>query len=131
VCEIKKVVDGGDRREPKDFGIDKESPKERGSIAATGKKAAKQPSKNDPTVKNGDVEEVSNFGHERSGLAGIKVYEARRTTNNKDFEIQDRRGGGVLGREGGVDKRRSVSETFEGCGEKGPRRGRRNVEKDS
>jgi len=43
--------------------------------------------KNDPTVENGDVEEVFNFGHKRPGLAGVEIYETRRTTNDKDFEI--------------------------------------------
>ena len=47
----------------------------------------KQPPKNDSTVENGDVEEVSNFGHKRSGLASVEIHETRRTTNDKDFEI--------------------------------------------
>jgi len=33
------------------------------------------------------MEEVSNFGHKRPGLAGIEIHETRLTTNNKDFEI--------------------------------------------
>jgi len=45
------VVDGGDRGKPKDFGIDKKSPKERGTVAARSYEAAKQPEKNDPTVE--------------------------------------------------------------------------------
>ena len=77
------------------------------------------------------MEEVFNFGHKRSGLAGVEIHETRQTTTYKGFEILDWRSGGILGGNGGVDKKRSVSETFEGCGENGPRRGRRNVENDS
>ena len=102
----------------------------RGSVAATSKEAAKQPTKNDLTVDNGDVQEVSNFGYIRSCLAGVEIYKTRYTTNDKVFEIQDSGGGRVLGGKGGVDKTRSISETFEGCGEKVPRGARRNVEND-
>jgi len=95
--KIQEVVDSGDCGKSKNFRIDKKSSKERGCVAATSKEAAKQPGKNDPAVENGDVEEVSNFSHKRSSLAGVEIYETRWTTNDKDFEIQDWRGGGVLG----------------------------------
>ena len=85
--KIEEVVDGGDCGKPEDIGIVETSPKERESIAATGKVAAKEPEKNDLTVENGDVEEVSNFSHKRPSLAGVEIHETRRTTNNKDFEI--------------------------------------------
>jgi len=76
------------------------------------------------------VEEVFDFGNKRPSLAGVEIHETRRTTNDKGFEIQDWGSGGVLGGKSGINKRRSISETFEGCGEKGPIGGRRNVEKD-
>ena len=91
----------------------------------------KQPPKNYPTVEDEDMAEVFEFSHYISGLAGPEVYETGRPTNNEGFEIQEWTGGRNLGRKSRVDKRRSVSETFKGCGEKGPRRGRRNVEKDN
>jgi len=65
------------------------------------------------------VEKVFNFSHKRSGLAGVEIYETRWTTNDKSFEIQEWGGGGVLGGKSRVNKRRSVSKTFEGCGERG------------
>jgi len=83
------------------------------------------------TIEDGDVAKVFKFGHERSSLAGVEIYETRWPTNNKSFEIQEWGSGGVLGRKCEVIKRRSVSETFEGCGEKGPRRRWGNVEKDN
>ena len=91
------MVDGGDRGKSEDFSIDTKILKERRSIAATSYEAAKQPSKNDPAVESRDVEEVSDFGHNRPSQAGVEIYETRRTPNDKDFEIYDWGGDGVLG----------------------------------
>jgi len=76
------------------------------------------------------VEEVSNFSHKRPGLAGVEIYETRRTPNKTGFEIRKWGGGAVLGGKSRINKRRSIPETFEGCGEKGLRRWRRNMEED-
>jgi len=64
-------------------------------------------------------------------MAGIEVYKAGRPANNESFEVQEWGSGGILGGESRINKRRSVSETFEGCEKKGPSRARRNVEKDN
>jgi len=52
---------------------------------------------NNPTIENEDVAGFFIFGHKRLGVAGLKVYETRGSTNDKSFEIQGGSGGGILG----------------------------------
>ena len=54
-------------------------------------------------------------------MAGLEVYKTGGPANDKDFEILGWSGGGILGGQSRVNKRRSVSKTFEGCGVKGPK----------
>jgi hypothetical protein len=63
----------------------------------------KQPPKNYSTVENENVAGFFAIGHKRSGVAGFKVYEAGRPTNNENLEVQNGRVGGILGSQGGID----------------------------
>jgi hypothetical protein len=65
LCRIKEVVEPTDRGTQKYFGFDKKAQEERGSIATTVEKAAKQPSKNYLTVENENVPGHFAIGYER------------------------------------------------------------------
>jgi len=49
------------------------------------------------TIENENMAGVFIFSYDRSGMAGFEVYKAGGPANNKIFEIQERKGGGVLG----------------------------------
>jgi len=69
------------------------------------------------------VEEVFNFGHKRSGLASVEIYETGRTTNNKGFEIQEWGGGGVLGRKAELIKEEAFPKPLKGVERKAQEKG--------
>jgi hypothetical protein len=56
------------------------------------------------------------------------IYESGRPTNIENFGIQNWRSSRILAGKCGVEIRRSIFETFEGCGKKQHTEGGRNVE---
>jgi len=49
-----------------------------------------------PENRKQDVAAISEFSYTGSGLAGLEVYQTKRSTHNEGFEIQEWGGGGVL-----------------------------------